>query len=82
MFHFVNSKLSEEELEKARKRGRLVIRLRHLIQDVTTYLIFLIFLSFIAGAYRDPDAYHFSKAVENTVIGGKFKLVSFTVEID
>ena len=51
-------------------------RLGQLIKDVVSYVIFLMFLSFVVHGYRDPEAYRFAKILEKTVIGDNFQEVS------
>ena len=74
-FLCICSPLSEDELEKARKRGLMAIRFGHILHDIGTYLIYLVFLVIIVQAYRDQDGYHFSKAVGNSVNLARFKSV-------
>ncbi len=53
------------------------VRLRLFLQDLISYLIFLLFLGFVVRGYRDPDAYNFNKALTDDVIHKHFDNVSF-----
>ena len=68
--------LTQEELKYARKKRRMEVRLRIFLQDFISYVIFLMFLAFVARGYRDTDGYYFSKALTDDIVHQHFEHVS------
>ena len=69
------SPLTDEQLNNARKRRHMEIRLKILLQDLMSYMVFLTFLVLVVRGYRDPDEYYFRKALEDDIVHQHFKSV-------
>ena len=68
--------LTEEQQESARNRRFMEIRLRLFLQELISYIIFLMFLALVARGYRDTDEYYFSKALRDDIVHSHFDNVS------
>ena len=51
------------------------IRLRLFLQELVSYIIFLMFLALVARGYRDTDEYYFSKALRDDIVHSHFDIV-------
>ena len=69
--------LTEKQQESARNRRFMEIRLRLFLQELVSYMIFLMFLVFVVRGYRDNDEYYFSKSLRDDVVHGHFDKVSW-----